>query len=173
LEFKSLLGVLMAQVGVPKLPRHAQGDRQRSEQARRPTPRHAQGTARPPRTPQHFHRSRVGEAHELLRRSFKSQPRTTPHRGTVDQGLAVPETAGLWFLVAEKLIDHPLAFSDLLRRLYGLLRQRGGRFDLFDAGSGGAGAQTGDSVSAAAGADGSTSARGSWVICSSGACSTA
>jgi len=86
LEFKSLLGVLMAQVGVPKLPRHAQGDRQQSEKARRPTPRHAQSTAQPPRVTQDFHRSRVGEAHEVLRRSFKSAPRTTPHPTTVDQG---------------------------------------------------------------------------------------
>jgi len=70
LEFKSLLGVLMAQVGVPKLPRHAQGDRQQSEKARRPTPRHAQSTAQPPRVTQDFHRSRVGEAHEVLRTYF-------------------------------------------------------------------------------------------------------
>ena len=71
MEFKSLLGVLMAQVGVPKLPRHAQGDRQQSEKARRPTPRHAQSTAQPPRVTQDFHRSRVGEAHEVLRRTVK------------------------------------------------------------------------------------------------------
>jgi hypothetical protein len=78
LEFKSLLGVLKAQVGVPKLPRHAQGDRQRSEQARRPTPRRAQSTAQPARTPQDFHRSRVGEAHQLLRAEIQKEAAGRP-----------------------------------------------------------------------------------------------
>jgi hypothetical protein len=38
-------------------------------------------------TRNHFHPSRVDEVHEVLRRSFKSPVRTTPHRTTVDQGL--------------------------------------------------------------------------------------
>ena len=82
----SLLGVLTAQVRGPKLRRHAQGDRQTI----RVGPTTNLTTWRKYRAtgshPARFSSSRVGEAHELLRRSFESAPRTTPHPTAADQG---------------------------------------------------------------------------------------
>jgi hypothetical protein len=78
LEFKSLLSVLMAQIGVPKLPRHAQGT---AKGQSRPDDRHrsAHRILRHA-APAHFHRSRVGETHEVLRRSFSSLRRMVLQR---------------------------------------------------------------------------------------------
>lgn len=85
LEIKSLLGVLRAQVGVPKLPRHAQGETHTVRAGpTTDTTTPAQGTPSRARTPQDFHRSRVGEAHEVLRGASKSQPRTEPRASCGD-----------------------------------------------------------------------------------------